>query len=111
MYHTYSHRRPFHNKKIHKYSHQGDRYNYKAEHFPKSPQPVQHRYGFPTTHNANTYRRQLPVERQSGLIPANPVGYALAVATLIGLVRVIGVSTIFDGVNPWTILNGKYIKS
>ena len=106
---TFYHRRPFnyHNQKLDKYSylHQGDRYNYNAD--------IQHRYGFPTKHNAISHRRQLPIERQSGLILANPFGYALAAAIFVGLIRIIGVplSTIFEGFNPGSILNGKYIKS
>jgi hypothetical protein len=55
------------------------------------------------------YIHQAPIERQIGILAANPAGLGMAwFAGLVGLAAMTRapISTLLEGVNPWTFLNG-----
>ena len=72
--------------------------------------PMQNYFSIPKKKFVIPYIHKAPIERQIGIVATSPVGLGLAwFAGLVGLAAATRapLSTLLEGVNPWTVLNGK----
>ena len=72
------------------------------------PRLIQHRYGNPSNERDVSHSHSHLTARQSGGSLATPFGLALAAASVIGILQVIGstqshCSSIVGGINPWAL--------